>query len=177
MLLDGCGSNFITLPYAFVCFDWFILHWWKWINIQSQQRCFYLWQMEFESVCCFKNLLLRNCHFFIGHYKAVFTHSRKQINCIFHWKFERKSPKLGSITTSSPAGAFWKIVYPSFTSLWKISSFPTPSVSFLFWKMFWKDNFLYLYANFTIACEYDKDRMMENLSQIWKLWPHYHATS
>lgn len=117
MLLDGCGSNFITLLYAFVCFDWFILHWWKWINIQSQQRCFYLWQMEFESVCCFKNLLLRNCHFFIGHYKAFFTHSRKQINCVFHWKFKRKSPKLGSITTSSPAGAFWKIVYPSFTSL------------------------------------------------------------
>lgn len=94
MLLDGCGSNFITLPYAFVCFDWFILHWWKWINIQSQQRCFYLWQMEFGSVCCFKNLLLRNCHFFIGHYKAVFTHSRKQINCVFPLKVWTKKSKI-----------------------------------------------------------------------------------
>lgn len=35
--------------------------------------------MEFESVCCFKNLLLKNCHFFLYHYKAVY--SRKQINC------------------------------------------------------------------------------------------------
>lgn len=114
MLLDGCSSNFITLPYAFVFFDWFSLHWWKWIYVQSQHRWFYLWQMEFESVCCFNNLLLRNCLSFADHYKAASARSRKQINCVFRWKFEGKYPKLGSIITYSAAGAFWKIVYPSF---------------------------------------------------------------
>lgn len=138
MLLDGCSSNFITLPYAFVFFDWFSLHWWKWIYVQSQQCWFYLWQMEFESVCCFNNLLLRNCLSFADHYKAASTRSRKQINCVFRWKFEGKYTKSGSIITYSAAGAFWKIVYPSFNLPIKKNFlgflFPTQSVSFLFFE-------------------------------------------
>lgn len=117
MLSDGCSSNFITLPYAFVFFDWFSLHWWKWICVQSQQRRFYLWQMEFESVCCFNNLLLRNCLSVTDHYKAASTRSHKQINYVFRWKFEGKYPQLGSTITYSAAGAFGKIVYPSFICL------------------------------------------------------------
>lgn len=169
MLLDGCSSNFITLPYAFVFFDWFSLHWWKWIYVQSQQCWFYLWQMEFESVCCFNNLLLRNCLSFADHYKAASTRSRKQINCVFRWKFEGKYPKSGSIITYSAAGAFWKIVYPSFNLpikkiFWGFYSQLKVSASY-FLKMGLKNNFLHLYVNCTIVCQYNKEQ--------WKIFPKY----
>lgn len=145
MLLDGCSSNFITLPYAFVFFDWFSLHWWKWIYVQSQQQWFYLWQMEFESVCCFNNLLLRNCLSFADHYKAASTRSHKQINCVFRWKFEGKYPKLGAIITYSAAGAFWKIAYPSFILPIKkaLGFFFSNSKCqlLIFWRWAWKTIF------------------------------------
>lgn len=74
---------------------------------------------------------------FADHYKAASTRSHKQINCVYRWKFEGKYPKLGAIITYNAAGAFWKIVYPSFIlPIKKILAFlfPTQSVSFLFFE-------------------------------------------
>lgn len=139
MLWDGCSSNFITLPYAFVRFDWFILHWWKWIYVQSQQRWFYLWQLEFESVCCFNNLLLRNCLSFIDHYKAASTHSHKQINCVFRWKID-KSLTISKIRVDYNLQHCRSILENCLSNIYlpikKILGFlfPTQSVSFLFFE-------------------------------------------
>lgn len=163
MLWDGCSSNLITLPYAFVRFDWFILHWWKWIYVQSKQRWFYLWQMEFESVCCFNNLLLRNCLSFIDHYKAASTHSHKQINCVFRWKFD-ESLTISKIRVDYNLQHCRSIlenclsnIYLPIKKSWGFYFQLKVSASY-FLKMCLENNFLYLYVNCTIVCEYNRQK-------------------